>query len=347
MGMNRSLLVSAYAEFIFAKETYLREKDLYEKKISSKEDFLKAESAFKKADAQYVATRDSVSFEVHRNLLEARRTQRIREIELKAAERLLYVFGLTTQDVNGLAAMANSQTRQIEEEECTDPNCTECAAQSGPKGRDAGVSALRGANEKLAWYPIRAPFDGTIINKHITLGEVVSDDAGIFVVADLDTVWVDLQVHQKDVAVIKKGQEVTIWAKSRVPETEGVIDYVSPVIDDNTRTALARVVLDNSAGRFRPGTFITASVLVEKRDAKVAVAKSILQDVDDRTCVFVQDEHGFEPRAVRVGLSNDEYVEIVAGLKPGEKIVTRNSFRLKAELKKDTGGGHAGHGHAH
>ncbi|MHC4647752.1 MAG: efflux RND transporter periplasmic adaptor subunit, partial [Planctomycetota bacterium] len=81
MGMNRSLLVSAYAEFIFARETYLREKDLYEKKISSKEDFLKAESAFKKADAQYVATRDSVSFEVHRNLLEARRTQRIREIE--------------------------------------------------------------------------------------------------------------------------------------------------------------------------------------------------------------------------------------------------------------------------
>ncbi|MHC4617796.1 MAG: efflux RND transporter periplasmic adaptor subunit [Planctomycetota bacterium] len=347
MGMNRSLLVSAYAEFIFARETYLREKDLYEKKISSKEDFLKAESAFRKADAQYVATRDSVSFEVHRNLLEARRTQRIREIELKAAERLLYVFGLTTQDVNDLAALANNQAREGEEEECTDPNCTECAAKSAGKGRDTGLSDLRRTNEKLAWYPIRAPFDGTIINKHITLGEVVSDDAGIFVVADLDTVWVDLQVHQKDLAVIKKGQEVMIWAKSLVPETRGVIDYVDPVIDEKTRTALARVVLDNSAGQLRPGTFITANVLARKLNAEVVVSKSALQDVDDKTCVFVQGEHGFEPRAVTIGLSNDEYVEIVAGLRPGEKIVTKNSFRLKAELKKDAGGGHAGHGHAH
>lgn len=67
MGMNRSLLVSSYAEYIFARETYLREKDLYEKKISSKEDFLKAESAFKKADAQYAAMRDSVNFEVYRS----------------------------------------------------------------------------------------------------------------------------------------------------------------------------------------------------------------------------------------------------------------------------------------
>ncbi|MHC4645873.1 MAG: efflux RND transporter periplasmic adaptor subunit, partial [Planctomycetota bacterium] len=303
--------------------------------------------AFKKADAQYVATRDSVSFEVHRNLLEARRTQRIREIELKAAERLLYVFGLTTEDVNDLAALANNQARQGEEEECNDPNCTECAAKSAAEGRDKDFANFRATNEKLAWYPIRAPFDGTIINKHITLGEVVSDAAGIFVVADLDTVWVDLQVHQKDAAVIKKGQEVTIWAKSCVPETEGAIDYIDPVIDEKTRTALARVVLDNSAGRLRPGTFVTANVLAEKRNAEVVVSKSILQDVDYKTCVFVQDEHGFEPRAVTIGLSNDEYVEIVAGLRPGEKIVTKNSFRLKAELEKDAGGGHAGHGHAH
>jgi cobalt-zinc-cadmium efflux system membrane fusion protein len=201
--------------------------------------------------------------------------------------------------------------------------------------------------ELLTTFEITAPFDGTIIQKHITLGEVIKEDEDVFVVADLDTVWVDLQVHQNDVAVIKKGQKMTIWARSCVPETEGVIDYIDPVIDEKTRTALARAVLDNSAGQLRPGTFVTASVLVEKRDAEVVVAKSILQDVDDKTCVFVQDEHGFEPRAVAVGLSNGGYVEIVAGLKPGEKIVTKNSFRLKAELKKDAGGGHAGHGHAH
>ena len=348
MGMNRSLLVSAYAEFTFAKETYLREKDLYEKKISSKEDFLKAESAFKKADAQYVATQDSINFEVGFNLMEARRAQHIREIELKAAERLLYILGLAAEDVNDLAALSKSQSMQAkEEEECNDPNCAECVAKAAAKDQVLTVTDLRITNEKLAWYPIRAPFDGTIIQKNITLGKVVKDDADVFVVADLNTVWVDLQVHQKDAGLIRKGQKVIISAKSSVPETKGVIDYVDPVIDEKTRTALARVVLDNTLRQLRPGTFITANVLVQKRNAELMVAKSSLQDVDDKTCVFVQNEQGFEARPVTLGWSNDECVEIVSGLRPGEKIVTKNSFRLKAELEKTAGGGHAGHGHAH
>jgi multidrug efflux pump subunit AcrA (membrane-fusion protein) len=348
MGMNRSLLVSSYAEYTFARESYLREKDLYEKKISSKEDYLKADSAFKKADAQYVAMRDSVNFEVYLNLLEAKRAQNTRLIELTAAEQRLYVLGLTTEDVNDLAALSKNQGLPIEEEEeCNDPNCTECAAKALAKGLETDISDIRITNEKLAWYPIRSPFEGTIIEKHITLGEVVKDDSEVFVVADLNTVWVNLQVHQKDIGLIRKGQKVTISSKSSVPETKGVIDYVEPVVDGKTRTSLARVVLDNHSGRLRPGTFITAEVLVEKRKADLVVAKDILQDMDDETCVFIQDDHGFEPRPVTIGWSNDKYVEILSGLQAGEKIVTKNSFRLKAELEKAAGGGHAGHGHAH
>jgi multidrug efflux pump subunit AcrA (membrane-fusion protein) len=353
IGDNRSKLISAYAEYSFAKAAYLREKPLFEKKISSEQDFLAAKNAFEKADAQYTAMRDSIAFEVRRNLLEAQQSRQLHEMQLKAAERQLKLLAerqlkllsLTGKDIKELELLAQGQELPAGQEQgCTDPNCTECALEEH-KG-EAAVDAAK-AEERLAWYPLRAPFDGTIISKHITLGEMVKDDSDVFVVADLSTVWVDLRVNEKDLPLVREGQKVTISAKAGAPETEGVIGYVSPVIDDETRTALARVVLDNSKGELRPGTFITASVRVEKRDAEVVVAKSILQDVDDKTCVFVQDEHGFEPRAVTVGLSNDEHVEIVAGLEPGEKIVTRNSFRLKAELKKDAGGGHAGHGHAH
>lgn len=199
-------------------------------------------------------------------------------------------------------------------------------------------------DEEFIRYEIAAPFDGTITKKYITLGEVVKDDTEFFVVADLDTVWVDLQVHQKDVGLIRKGQEVIISAKSSVPETKGVIDYVDPVIDKKTRTVLARVVLDNTSRRFRPGIFITANVLVENRNAKLVVSKDILQDVDDKTCIFVKSDHGFEARPVTIGRSNETKVEIVSGLQAGETIVTKNSFRLKAELEKTVGGGH---GHAH
>ena len=201
--------------------------------------------------------------------------------------------------------------------------------------------------ELLTTFKITAPFDGTIIQKHISLGEVIKDDEDVFVVADLDTVWVDLQVHQKDAGLIKKGQEVIISATPSVPETKGVIDYFQPVVDQKTRRALARIVLDNTSGQLRPGTFVTADVLVEKVPAKVTVSRDILQDIDEMTCVFVKHEHCFEARPVTVGRSNEKYVEIVSGISPGEKIVTKNSFRLKAELEKAAGGGHSGHGHAH
>ncbi len=199
--------------------------------------------------------------------------------------------------------------------------------------------------ELLTIFEITVPFDGTIIQKHISLGEVIKDDEDVFVVANLDTVWVDLQVHQKDVGLIKKGQTVIISAKSSVPETKGIIDYVDPVIDKKTRTALARVVLDNSSRRLRPGTFITAYILVEDCNTKLVVSKDVLQDVADTTCVFVQSRNGFEARPVTTGRSNETKVEVVSGLRAGETIVIKNSFRLKAELEKSADGGHAGHGH--
>ena len=201
--------------------------------------------------------------------------------------------------------------------------------------------------ELLTAFDITAPFNGTIIEKDITHGEVVREDDDIFVIANLDTVWVDLRVPQKDVCSIKKGQEVNISGNANATEAEGIIDYVHPLIDEKTRTKLVRVVLDNTSGLFQPGTFITANVLVENCNAKVVVAKSVIQDVDGKSCVFVHTGQGFEPRPVTIGRSNNGYVEITAGLETGEIIVTQNSFRIKAQLEKAAGGEQAGHGHSH
>lgn len=210
------------------------------------------------------------------------------------------------------------------------------------------------ANRSLTHFDIIAPFEGTVIKKHIVLGDVLfvgrgslSEDTEVFVIADLSTVWIDLRAYQKDLVCIKKGQKVIISTKSDALKTKGSIDYVAPIIDEQTRTALVRVVLDNTSGQFRPGSFVTASVLAKKIKAGVVVAKSTLQSLDGKTVVFVQDEDGFKPRPVTLGWFDNDYVEIISGLKPGEKIVIKNSFLLKAELEKDTGGGGDGHGHAH
>jgi len=166
-------------------------------------------------------------------------------------------------------------------------------------------------------------------------------------VADLAIVWLDLSVFQKDLPFVKAGQQVNLDMDPAIGMVEGIISYVGPIVGEKTRTAPARVVLDNTSGLLRPGTFVTAEVLVDKVAAKVVVPKDIIQHIDDIPIVFVKSDHGFEPRTVTPGRANDVSVEIVSGLRPGEQIVTKNSFRLKAELQKVAGGAHAGHGHAH
>jgi len=308
IGENRSLLISAYAEYVFARTAHDREKQLYEKKITSESDYLAAEGEFKKAEANYLATRDSVRFAAGRSLMEAQRTRRMAEFERKAAERTLHVLGLS-------------------------------------EDRIAALTDLDEHDEALMRYPLRAPFDGTIIEKHISLGEVLKDDAEVFVVADMSTVWVDLRVYQRDLAEVGTGQSVVVSAGHGIPDAPSRLSYVGAVVDPTTRTTVARAVLDNPQGVWRPGLFVTGTIATRQTAASHVVAKDAVQTIEGRPCVFVQTEEGFEPQPVVLGRENDGWVEIAAGLKTGQRYVSRGAFDLKARIATSTMDSHAGHGH--
>ena len=191
-------------------------------------------------------------------------------------------------------------------------------------------------------YQIVAPFDGTVIEKHITLGEVLTDDSVAFTIADLSTVWVELDVYQKDLPVVRKGQKVIIRVGYGIPDVEGSISYVGPVVGEETRTAIARVVLPNPRGELRPGLFVTGRVIADRIDVAVLVPKTALQTIEGKTCVFVATDEGFRPQPVTTGRSDDSHVEITSGLTPGQMYVSKGAFTLKAQLSKHTfGGGHA------
>jgi RND family efflux transporter MFP subunit len=342
MGRVRSDLVSAYAELQYARAAHAREKQLFDGNISSADDFRKAESALDKAEALYQATRDSAAFDVQHALVEATRAQQLRELEALGAERTLYVLGLTATDVHALRELAATSTGS-NEPVCTDPNCAACAAARANPGQDRDADRAK-ENERLAWYPLRAPFAGTVIQKHLSLGESVKDDADVFVVADLATVWVDFRVHQRDVSAVESGREIIVECGPH--RAKGTVAYLVPVLDDNTRTTLARVVLPNPTGCFRPGMFVSGTVYRNSAGSGVIVKKSAIQYIDDQPCVFVYNGHAFEQRNVTVGQTDDTDAEIVAGLRPGEDVVTKNAFRIKAEIEKDKTA-HSGHGHAH
>jgi len=197
----------------------------------------------------------------------------------------------------------------------------------------------------LTRFAIKAPFAGTIIEKHIVLGELVGTEMEVYVVADLSSVWVDLQIYPKDIRSVKKGQKVVISADSEMPDARGIISYVGPIVRTESRTALARVELSNKSGVFRPGLFVTAKVGVSEKKAKVVVIKNAVQSLEGKKCVFVKDAHGFEPWFVEVGLVSGEYVEIVSGLSAGQEYVTKGAFTLKSKIVTSTLDSHAGHGH--
>lgn len=190
-------------------------------------------------------------------------------------------------------------------------------------------------HESFTGYEMAAPLDGTIIEKHIVLGEVLRDDAECFIIADLNSVWVDLNVHQKDLPRIHVGQKVVIFAGSLL-EAQGMIAFVSSQVSEQTRTTLARVVMPNPDGLWRAGLYVTAKVLVEEVDVPLRVPNEALTRMDGTTVVFVRANDGFRPQPVATGRSDGTHTEVISGLTAGQSIVTRGAFTLKSELLKST-----------
>ena len=213
----------------------------------------------------------------------------------------------------------------------------------GDKVKKGDVLAVIESNESLAEYEIKSLIDGTVIEKHFSLGEVVEGTDHDFVIADLSHVWAMLQLYQKDLPYVKTGQKVILSAGPDMPEIKARINYLSPIIDEGTRTAEVRVVLDNPKGLWKPGLFITGLVATSSNNVDLIIPKTALETIDDQTVVFVKYGDEFEARNVSIGKTNHINVEIIDGLKAGDIYVSKGGFTLKSEIQK----GEIGEGHGH
>ena len=215
--------------------------------------------------------------------------------------------------------------------------------QIGERVEKDELLAVIESNESLTTFEVRSEIAGTVIEMHLTTGETISDSDHGFIVADLSQVWANLSVYQKELSFIRTGQKTTIIVSSELPTVSGTISYISPVLDEHTRTANARVIIQNEDGYFRPGQFITGRVVIEEESVSLLIPKTAIQIINNQTVVFVKDEHGFEPQIVHVGRANENRVEILSGLEQGQWYVSQGGFTLKAQLAKGSFGD--GHGH--
>lgn len=191
-------------------------------------------------------------------------------------------------------------------------------------------------------YLMRAPLGGIVIERHLVRGESVKTDSKAFTIADVSTIWVDISIYPRDLPNVRSGQTVVVKTNNG-KEVTGKIEFVSPHVSEATRTAKARLVLDNSNSLLKPGQFVKAEIAISNTAAAVRIPKSALQNQNGKSVVFVADAGRFEARPVEVGEQDSTYVEVVSGLKAGETVVVDGAFVIKSQLSKASFGD--GHNH--
>ena len=187
--------------------------------------------------------------------------------------------------------------------------------------------------------PVVAPFDGRIIARNLTKGEVVETTEKLFVVADLTDVWVTAVIPEKDIPYIRPdqtgtGQSVEVHVAAYPGQAfQGRITYVGDVLDPATRTMRLRLELPNPERKLKPAMYATVRVYSEPEANALLIPESAVQRDRDRQFVFVEREPAiFEARDGKLGSSNGRGIKVLDGLLDGESIVTNGAFVLKSEL---------------
>lgn len=184
---------------------------------------------------------------------------------------------------------------------------------------------------------VRSPMAGRVVERKVDLGTAVGRDnleTELFVVVDLDRVWVELAVSPADLPAVKEGQPVSITTRAVVEKADGKVVFISPLVEKDSRSARVVAEVLNGDGIWRPGSFVTATIAIGEHPVSLAVPTSAIQTIANEKVVFVRTAEGFEKRAVTTGRSDDRSSEVVTGLTSGETIAVTNTFLLKAELLK-------------
>jgi len=205
----------------------------------------------------------------------------------------------------------------------------------------ADVESLSaGPGEAGHAYPVRASIGGRVTERAAVAGRVVSAADELFTVAELDSLWLFLQVFEKDLHAVREGAVVTLTCESHPEDSfQGTIDFVGEVLDPHSRTVRARAVIDNPDAELKPGMFVYATIEGHVEDSSTAAALAVptraVANVEGRDVVFVKvDEHSFEVRAVTLGSVSGEWVEVRSGLSEGEPVAVEGVFTLKSEVLK-------------
>jgi cobalt-zinc-cadmium efflux system membrane fusion protein len=254
----------------FARKAYAREKNLWKKKITAKQDYLETKKQYEQAQLSY-----------------------------NSALQKLRSLGLDKQKMRQLS------------------------------GR---------SRRELSRYELKATLSGTVIERNATKGQAVKDDTELLKIADLSQVILSVSVPARYLPFLEKGRTVTVRSKNLKMKTKAKLVYIAPVVDQDTRTSVARARIDNSQGKWRPGLCANMHIPAQALEAKVTVPTGAIVEIDGKPSVFVvHNPNEYELRHITIGPRTEKRVSIKNGLSAGEVVVTKNTVILKSAWQQKGG----------
>jgi Cu(I)/Ag(I) efflux system membrane fusion protein len=210
------------------------------------------------------------------------------------------------------------------------------------------VNKLEETREIARTVTMFSPVRGTVVKKNVDPQQYVSMGEDIYDVADLSTVWIYLDMYEKDIRFVKVGQTVRTTTEAYPNETfVGLVVFIDPVLNADTRTVRVRAEFANPGGKLKPNMYVKASIAVPSINTLVVPASSIMS-TGKRSVVWIEVQpNTFEPRNVLVGASTETYAEIVNGLDEGERVAETGGFLIDSESALQRPGEmdiHTGHG---
>ncbi len=313
VGNNKNQLLTTYTRMKVDFRNFKRNEKLLASKIASEAEYLDAQGKYEISRADFLSTREEISFDLELRFLRAEKDYKVAQTEMRNAERALHILGLT-----------NEQTKEIAQQ-----------------GNEVDANIARSA--------LASPISGVIVNRHLTRGELVSTDTRLYTIADINDVWVMGRAYERDIRFLKRGQKATVRLDAFPGKFfDGKVAYVASQLDTDTRTVEVRVVMPNPQSRIRAGMF--ATVIIHVDDGKdstkqkgMLVPAAALQRVKGGFVVFQAKGPGeYKLIPVQVLGKSREFAEVTGAISMGDKVAVGDTFVLKSEVgKEEMGGGHS------
>lgn len=260
--------------------------------------------------------------------------ENLKHVSLKIEPATLSSFGATLKAGGRISANLNKTAKVTSTFE---GRLTKLNFDLNDRVKAGGVMALVESPELLGrQLEIKAQIDGVIIERKATIGELVDKAKEIYTISDPTQLWAIAEVKERDIAAVKVGQDAA-FAALAYPEEKfrGKVVLIGNQVEAGSRTVEVRISVDNADGRLKPGMFADVEIVTTILDNVLLIPDGALQTDGENQIIFVAlDGNRFEKRIVKLGLEQSGRVQILDGVKAGEKVVTDGSFILKSELLK-------------